>query len=117
MKKILALALTIAFTFVVAAPTTATAVPPPDIVATPECTESGVCPPSYTVEIVVPIEGGGVVVGTATCPLELELTAGYTGTYVIGHWFVEVEVGWAICFYGHCGGFIVDYVSITAGPN
>ena len=113
MKKILALALTIAFAFVVAAPATALAVPPTDLIPTTECTESGVCPPSLTVDIVIPIEGGGEVVGTATCPLELEITASYTGTYVIGHVTVEIEEGWGYCYYGACGMTRLDYTGVT----
>lgn len=105
----------VAFALVIPAPNSASAVPPPDEVPLLECAEaeSGVCPPSLTVDIVIPIEGGGEVVGSATCPLELEIIAQTTGIMLIGHVLIEVEYGWGICSYGACGAIRVDMVGIT----
>lgn len=99
MKRFLALTF-VASTLVLVAPTTSSAVPPPDVVPTAACTENGNCPSSLTVDIVA----GGEVVGTATCPLILEYTATTTTTFVFGdHVTVEVEIGMAVCYYGYCG--------------
>ncbi len=112
MKRFFALTL-VAFALVVAAPTATSAVPPPDVVPTTECTEMGYCPPSLTIEISDPIEGGGEAVGTATCPLSLEITATSTGIMVVGRYVLEVEEGWVLCSYGPCGVRRYDVTSVT----
>lgn len=109
MKRFFALTL-VAFALVFVVPTTALAVPPPDVLPTTECAESGNCPSSLTVDIVA----GGEVVGTATCPLILEFTATYTGTYVLGdHLTIEIEQGMAYCYYGYCGMITVAVHNIN----
>ena len=110
MKRFRALML-VASALVVVVPTTTSAVPPPDVVPTAECAHSGTRPSSLTVDIVE----GGEVVGTATCPLILEVTATTTTTSVIGHVTIEVEQGTAFCYYGYCGAITVAVHNIIPG--
>lgn len=110
MKRFLTLTF-VASALVVVVPTTTSAVPPPDVVPTAECAQSGYCPSSLTVDIVQ----GGEVVGTATCPLILEVTATTTTTVVIGHVILQVEQGVAYCDYGYCGAITVAVHNIIPG--
>ena len=102
----------------VAVPPTTSAVPAPDVVPTTECAERGYCPPSLTIDIVVPIDGANEVVDTATCPLVLELTATGTTTVVIGHITISLEVGWVLCYYGSCARvYTMSTMSLLELPN
>jgi hypothetical protein len=103
----------LAAALLIAAPTNASAVPvpPPDVDPVEECTESGVCPSTLTVDVTV----NGVSIGTLTCPLELEVTAQFTGFWLFGNYFIYVEAGWALCDYGICGIVAGGYLIAITG--
>ena len=127
MRKLYAFTLTAMLTLVAMAPSIASAAPvppdevlPPDAVPAEECTtDSGVCPPTYTVPVTI-VGPGGSIPGTATCSLLSEITVTSEMTITIGHITIHVTSGTTVCNYGFCGVVTYQYGSIgvsVGGPN